>query len=301
MKTSSNRSKSNTNTNIKQKRKPRSRRRRRVYGGDEHAAENSNYRNLCRRTLDLVADHIHAAHVAAHAATEAAAQAAEIANNALAAQAAAEEIDEMNWEDVTDEDAAAAEPEAIRLAATRARALATDVRVAATTASGAVATVRIIANDLYAQSIPIIERAAMFAEASNIASNNAQTNPEDRNLQLIALEYHREATASHDVAFYARYVNSYLLDRINILINIELATQEHAAQTDRDATALENAATVAEQTAAEHAANRHIWRNSKGGKKSRTRTGRGSGSGSGSGTKKRTTRKKRIIRSKHKY
>jgi hypothetical protein len=65
-----------------------------------------------------------------------------------------------------------------------------------------------------------------------------------------------------------------MADKLNDLISEELDTHDAAAQAERDATALENAATVAEQVASEHKANRHIWRNSTG-KKHRTGRGRG--------------------------
>jgi hypothetical protein len=139
--------------------------------GDTYAAENYNYRNLCRRTLDIIDGHIHTAHVEAQEAASrsrsranskrrtrskpqqkppAAAEAAEAAEEAAAeaAEAAEEAIDKMFWDVVTKSDAEATEPELTRVAATRARALADRARIKATTISSTVETVRNI-TDLF--------------------------------------------------------------------------------------------------------------------------------------------------------
>jgi hypothetical protein len=303
MKTASNRSNANANTkrNIKRKikRKRKTRSRRRVHGGDTYAAENYNYRNLCRRTLDIIDGHIHTAHVEAQEAAQAAAEVAQIANDALAAQAAAEAaqaaaeaaeaaeeaaaeaaeaaeeaIDKMFWDVVTKSDAEATEPELTRVAATRARALADRARIKATTISSTVETVRNIATDLFNKNIIVIDRSTRTIAKSDESAFLAQNNPHDINLQEAALLDHIEAVSAHNVSLFAKETNQTMADKLNDLISEELDTHDAAAQAERDATALENAATVAEQVASEHKANRHIWRNSTG-KKHRTGRGRG--------------------------
>jgi DUF4097 and DUF4098 domain-containing protein YvlB len=163
---------------------------------------------------------------------------------AEAAEAAEEAIDKMFWDVVTKSDAEATEPELTRVAATRARALADRARIKTTTISSTVETVRNIPpiySTKHNRHRPLNKN---YRKIRRVRISCAEQ-PHDINLQKALLD-HIEAVSAHVSLFIE--TNQTMADKLNDLIS-EDSTHD-AVQAERD-TALENAATVAEQVASD--------------------------------------------------